>query len=210
MSNKATMKVDIEKLIDEVSARWDDMHTFYIEQLNYKAWVATSDERVESCRYERSSFHAGSFMYDISSILGIDMERLYIMVRTVRKWNEKCNYQFCFPYKNCAEQIAEYLKKDANDDALHYPSTGRRKKYVPTSENKYYFTFGNDKDYPYQGGWVEVYAANLQKAQHKFRAQFPDRTKGVLNCADFYTEEHFLKSGMRKDNLGKRCHEVIR
>lgn len=76
--------------------------------------------------------------------------------------------------------------------------------------NKYYYTFGTSKDFPYQGGWVEVKAINIKVAHEIFRSYFPDRIKGILNCADYYTEEQFKETKMYETgNYRAFCHERI-
>ena len=71
----------------------------------------------------------------------------------------------------------------------------------------YYFTFGSDPKYPFQGGWVQVEAESLNQAAAIFRQHFPDRTPGVLNCADYYTSAQFYWTGMAEGgNRGERCH----
>lgn len=74
---------------------------------------------------------------------------------------------------------------------------------------KFYFTFGRNPLYPYQGGWVEIIAENIQQAQAIFRAIYPNRPGSTaLNYAFHYTEQQFAKSGMLDGNLGAKCHAV--
>ena len=76
---------------------------------------------------------------------------------------------------------------------------------------KIYYTFGTDPRYPYLGGWVTVEAESLVKAHRIFRACFPDRTPGFLNCADYYTEDEFMRSGMYQEgNHGAFCYQKLR
>lgn len=73
---------------------------------------------------------------------------------------------------------------------------------------KYYFTFGSDKDFPYYGGWIIIEAANEIMARDLFQAIFPNKNHDILNCAWVYTEERFKQTDMYKknDNLGSACH----
>ena len=76
---------------------------------------------------------------------------------------------------------------------------------------KMYYTFGTDERYPFRGGWVEVEAPSVADAHAAFRSQYPDRTEGRLNCADYYTERMFSKTTMAKEgNFGAFCHRKIR
>lgn len=75
--------------------------------------------------------------------------------------------------------------------------------------NAYYYTFGSDMRFPYQGGWVQVFAETSEKADAIFRKYFPDRHPGILNCAAIYAQENFPKSMLINGNLGKYCHKVL-
>lgn len=76
---------------------------------------------------------------------------------------------------------------------------------------KYYYTFGMDEKFPFQGGWVEVIAPGIKDAHAAFRRKYPDQTPGSLNCSDYYTEREFMETFMYENgNFGKKCREVIR
>lgn len=76
-------------------------------------------------------------------------------------------------------------------------------------KTKYYFTFGSDPRYPFQGGWVEVWAVSLNHAIQVFREKYPD-WDGELNCENHYTEGYFQRTGMRQEgNHGAYCHEIL-
>lgn len=73
---------------------------------------------------------------------------------------------------------------------------------------KFYFTFGTSYRYPFRGGWVLVYAADIYHATNLFREKYPNRGDyNCLNCADYYDEEHFTMK--KTGNLGAYCHDVI-
>lgn len=76
---------------------------------------------------------------------------------------------------------------------------------------KVFYTYGSDKKYPFYGGWVEVEADNMKQAHALYRAAYPDREPGILNCADYYTEEQFNRTDMSEvGNRGAFCHRKIR
>lgn len=77
---------------------------------------------------------------------------------------------------------------------------------------KFYFTYGSDPAYPFCGGWTEIEATSLYQATNIFKAAHRnDIDSETLNCADYYTEEGFKKTGMHKSgNRGKFCHEKIK
>ena len=72
---------------------------------------------------------------------------------------------------------------------------------------KYYYSFGTAKQYPFSRGWVEIVAPDITAACRLFRAYFPDVNKGILNCADYYTEEEWNETGMGNGSWGE-CHGV--
>lgn len=68
--------------------------------------------------------------------------------------------------------------------------------------NRYYFTFGTSRKFPFRGGWVEVVAPDRKTAVRVFRSKYPDVNEGVVNCSDIYTADQFSKTGMVDGNLG--------
>ena len=74
---------------------------------------------------------------------------------------------------------------------------------------KFYFTYGTEGQ-PFSGGWTEVIAETMRTATCAFRAYHPDKTDGLLNCSDVYTEEQFANSSMAKSgNFDRFCQEKI-
>lgn len=73
---------------------------------------------------------------------------------------------------------------------------------------KYYFTFGNDPEFPYKGGWVTVIAEDMLQAMRIFAARFPNEDH--LLCAEVYAQDEFRKTPMYLNgNMGAYSHEVI-
>lgn len=86
------------------------------------------------------------------------------------------------------------------------------KELYPKMET-FYFTYGTDKGFPFQGGWTEVHAAARNQAVALFRREHPDRSPGLVNCSSIYTEKQFkdkvlplYKDG---DAFWSVCHECI-
>ena len=74
---------------------------------------------------------------------------------------------------------------------------------------RFYFTYGTEGQ-PFYGGWTIVEAENTTAAAMAFKAYHPNKSRGILNCAGFYTEEQFKAMPMsREGNFGKFCHEII-
>ena len=75
--------------------------------------------------------------------------------------------------------------------------------------NRYFYTFGTSPGFPSREGWVEVRAASWEEAHRKFRARFPDRHEGTLNCAFFYDEAEWKEMDPERSWHGWKLHEVI-
>lgn len=76
---------------------------------------------------------------------------------------------------------------------------------------KFYFTYGSDERFPFQYGWTEIEAPNVETACDIFQAVHPNRPgSSCLNCADYYSEAAFEKTEMARSGNGHRfCHERI-
>jgi len=78
---------------------------------------------------------------------------------------------------------------------------------------RYYFTYGDDPEFPFHGGWTEVIARNMTEAISIFRSAHKDRLNngmpyGLVNCDGIYTQEQFMATDMSKNgNKGFYCHE---
>lgn len=74
---------------------------------------------------------------------------------------------------------------------------------------EFYFTYGRSGQ-PFSGGWTIVLAEDLKQAIEVFRIFHPDKNDGMIDCADFYSEENFKETEMYKlGNFGAFCHERI-
>ena len=76
---------------------------------------------------------------------------------------------------------------------------------------KFYFTYGTDLAYPFQGGWTEIEAPDRPSACKIFQMFHPNRDgcMGLLNCADIYSEDDFMNSKLIDGNQDAYCHERI-
>lgn len=121
-----------------------------------------------------------------------------------------------------AEHIVNFMVRENDSDCSSESILKRvEKKIREKPENpsckwlldrkRFYFTFGSDEKFPYQGGWVEIFAFNSNQAIIAFKRIFCDRgNDDILNFESCYTEKGFVESGMLlKGNLGKRCHAVV-
>lgn len=80
-----------------------------------------------------------------------------------------------------------------------------------TKRNAFYFTFGTDEKYPFQGGWVKVFASSKAEAIITFRKHYPNRANSnCYNACDCYASDYFENTNMFKNgNLGAFCHKVL-
>lgn len=76
----------------------------------------------------------------------------------------------------------------------------------------FYYTFGTAEQFPHKHGWVEVKAEDRTKADKLFRAHYPDKNPGVLNCAFVYNKDEFdriYEETYKKLPIECICHNVI-
>lgn len=74
---------------------------------------------------------------------------------------------------------------------------------------KYYFTYGTDPAYPFQGGWTEVEAPSLSTALELYHYFHPMQRYG-FNCEKVLDESKFLATDMLLNgNFGAWCQEEI-
>ena len=59
--------------------------------------------------------------------------------------------------------------------------------------NKFYFTFGSAKQFPYgRGEYVVVIAQNIKEAARRYRRKYPNPYDDeILNCADYYSQKEW-------------------
>lgn len=76
--------------------------------------------------------------------------------------------------------------------------------------NRFYFTFGSDERFPFQGGWVEILAATMSGAVKVFDAYFPNRFGNTSLYTARFDEEVFLGTGFPDKGVsGAYCHMKI-
>ena len=72
---------------------------------------------------------------------------------------------------------------------------------------KYYFTFGSWKEFPYQNTYMIVAASGYGDAVRAFQEKHPDVHPGCLNCSNCYPEERWEEVG--RYYAGRSPAEVI-
>ena len=72
------------------------------------------------------------------------------------------------------------------------------------------FTFGSDRQFPYQRGYLTIEARTMQEAINEFRCRFPNPVHShLVNCAFWYSEPEKIQKIKDMKNLGVGCHEAI-
>ena len=96
---------------------------------------------------------------------------------------------------NVSEEYVEWeYIEDQNDNISDYNGFVRFKRKVQKTLKNYYFTFGNNPQFPYHDKYLIVKAYNAYQATELFRACYPDRIEGIINCAFIYSEEEWQPS----------------
>ena len=71
---------------------------------------------------------------------------------------------------------------------------------MPKPNNRFYFYYGKDPQFPYQGGYSVVSAEDMQMAARAFQLFHPNRPGSVtLNCLYVFDERNWDTSGMSED-----------
>lgn len=120
------------------------------------------------------------------------------------------------------EEAEEYARNEWTEQLKAHPAeisayevtkvNGYRIQLVKVNQpRKFYFTFGTDEKYPFQGGWVEVIAPSRHLAFETFKKHYPNREGSpFINCCDCYESAYFKSTDMFTDgNFGAFCHAVI-
>lgn len=75
--------------------------------------------------------------------------------------------------------------------------------------NRYYFTFGDDPQLPYQNAWLEVVASSWDEATALFRETVPNKVSGDLNCSFCYDETKWKQLDPPLHWVGYECVGVL-
>ena len=98
------MKINLENLFYMVLEHFDEIKEYHRErECGDASSFARAHERMQ--RGERA-------IWDFCNILGIDQQKLYHVVKVIRKWHEKRKWKVCFPFdERNSKAILEYLQK---------------------------------------------------------------------------------------------------
>ena len=58
----------------------------------------------------------------------------------------------------------------------------------------FYFTFGTSEDFPFQNGYIIIYATDISIANQEFNRLYPnEKNPDLLNCSEVYSKEDWNK-----------------
>lgn len=58
----------------------------------------------------------------------------------------------------------------------------------------FYFTFGSSGKFPFQCGYIILYAEDIRAAARMFKELYPNPSEpDILNCSDYYSQESWIK-----------------
>lgn len=101
--------INVDALINTIRDGFYENETYMKDAKNRKKWYSMSDH--ERTWRERNATHADRQLSNICDILRADWRRLQTIARLTRKWEEKRNWQLCFPAEAHAEKILAYIAK---------------------------------------------------------------------------------------------------
>lgn len=97
------------------------------------------------------------------------------------------------PEYDCVETAWRDFRNGEWDNPI-YSHRGDGYKIIAWYENveNFYFTFGSNKDFPYQNTYLVVIARNIEEAIKKFKNKYPHREgSNCINCAFYYNEKEW-------------------
>ena len=103
------MKISVEKLVWAAIEALDDYNQSRQHYGKKKHFQMTEEEQKRGewlCKNVDKSDKAVGTLCDV---LGINYKKLNTIARMVKKWEEKRNWELCFPFDKCEKQIIEYL-----------------------------------------------------------------------------------------------------
>lgn len=123
------------------------------------------------------------------------------------KFNNKIEKRLVALYENSMistqKQVDDYITNyfDGVADSGSIPQEELRKMMEQVREQfrcafcrPFYFTFGSSKQFPFQSGYIVLYAEDIKAAARKFQSLYPNPYEpDVLNCSDYYSLEKWIE-----------------
>lgn len=104
------------------------------------------------------------------------------------------------------KEVMERLKLNEDSPVSRVETTSVLKR---AGYRKWYYTYGGNRQFPFQSGWTEVFATDEKRANQAFRKAHPDVNPGYLNCAFVYSQEEFPLDMASDGNFGSRAQETL-
>jgi HrpA-like RNA helicase len=114
------MKINIERLIGAAQEAFDNEQAYRLCFVSKKWYQMNEKERAHANWCERNQHGSSNEIMDICAILNISVDKLYTIARLARKWEQKRNWEKCFPVQEHEQKILDYLTTDNK-----YPQTER-------------------------------------------------------------------------------------
>lgn len=99
------MKINVDYLINTVHNHFSTVADY---RMAAKKWRSLPEATREY--YYRNKNCSDEAIYDLCKILGINYSKLYTIARLARKWEQKRNWEQCFPSDTMADKILSYLE----------------------------------------------------------------------------------------------------
>ena len=103
------MKINLDKLFWAVMEALEDYNQYRQHYGKKKHFQMTREEQERGIWLNKVSDKSDKAVATLCDVLGIDYKKLNTLARMVKKWEEKRNWQLCFPFDKSEKQIIEYL-----------------------------------------------------------------------------------------------------
>lgn len=115
------MNINVERLIGVAQEALDADRDYRLECRKKPQWKRTQEEERSVFYRERENHYTNNAVSDLCAILNIDWRKLYVIARLARKWEQKHDWQRCFPVQANEQKILDYLQKD-DDKPWSWPN----------------------------------------------------------------------------------------
>lgn len=103
------VKINVEQLIWTVQCYFRDEQSYKQVCKEKPYWKRTQEEHDTVQYYEKNRDSSDRAVNILVSVLGLDCNKLYVIARLARKWEQKSNWENCFPAQDNAKKIIDWL-----------------------------------------------------------------------------------------------------
>lgn len=149
----------------------------YTRRLQWTDYTAPDDEYVSNAFFCKYSYL--DLVVDTEQVL-LDYKKFYW------KQHEPTHFQSMLHNAYISQKMEQFAKKSSSEQTRNDSDSCA----TPNNDlRKFFFTFDSSLSFPYQNTYVIVMADTEKNAVEKFRSKFPDKHKGLVNCAFWYSED---------------------